>query len=192
MNSKNKRVEWWGEFSGEEVFRRTGKHPASGFTLIELLVVVLIIGILSAVAVPQYTKAVAKARAAEGLAMMKSLSAGFEEYVLANGTLPDSFDQLTLAPGITSPDASGCIASKNFRYCIQNGPRLQSWANRNPTYGFIWYSSMQNIGTPGKKFYCFVNVGTEADQMKICELIGGKNKITSPTAGASYNWYALD
>jgi len=56
-----------------------------GFTLIELLVVVLIIGILSSIALPQYTKAVEKSRAAEARAFLADFVTGQTIYHMAAG-----------------------------------------------------------------------------------------------------------
>ena len=62
----------------------------------ELIVVVLIIGILAAVAVPQYQKAVERSKALEGISVLKALADASEIYRMANGAWPMRFDELSV------------------------------------------------------------------------------------------------
>ncbi len=81
------------------------------FTLIELLVVVLIIGILSAIALPQYNKAVKKARTAQGLVMARSMRDKVAAWKMANDAMPNllEFAELLDFPN-KSCDSSACKA----------------------------------------------------------------------------------
>ena len=72
------------------------KSAAKGFTLIELLVLVLIIGILSAVALPAYRKAVEKSRVADALTTMQAVAKSEHSWYLAKGRYTDDFANLDI------------------------------------------------------------------------------------------------
>ena len=72
-----------------------------GFTLLEMLVVVLIIGILAAIALPQYKFAVAKSKYSTLKNITKSLKESVDRYYLVHNALPIQFSDLDIDLPIT-------------------------------------------------------------------------------------------
>ena len=101
-----------------------------GFTLIELLVVVLIIGILAAVAVPQYQKAVEKSKMAELNLLMSNLEKATDLWLLENGGIPandtvlwgpdENLLSIDLSNSWTSDGSARMVSKNNHLRCDGN------------------------------------------------------------------------
>ena len=72
------------------------KNGSQGFTLLELLIVVLIIGILAAIALPQYRKAVGKAELAQVTSATKAIQNAQERYYLIHGKYTSNINNLDI------------------------------------------------------------------------------------------------
>ena len=136
-----------------------------GFTLIELLVVVLIIGILSAVALPQYNKVVEKSRATEAVTNLKSIADAKVVAQLATGCgsniswddLDITFYDLDICGSFYSGSSySGTSGNKNFEYNIDgywcNGANISApYARRQRSnYSYrLYYCPGQGVRCEG-------------------------------------------
>ena len=106
---------------------------AKGFTLIELLVVIVIVGVLSAVAVPTFLQQVRRSRVAEAQAGLDVVGTQSEIYLFDEGDYPNDWALISSAGG---------NAGK-----YMDAP----WAQTAPHYGTPVFSNFTNgVGAANK------------------------------------------
>lgn len=150
-----------------------------GFTLIELLVVVLIIGILAAIAMPQYERAVAKARVTEALVALKAITDAQEMYYMAYDKYTGNLGDLDIQVPVGKYYMYDCSSE---RTCYARPTQ--------PGYPTIEFHMAQK--TPGAsdnylgKHWCqFASMtGDTAMAAGICKSLGPEDKTM--TAGKYY------
>ncbi len=141
-----------------------------GFTLIELLVVVLIIGILAAVALPQYEKAVGKARVVEAITTLKAITDAQEVFYMATGQYTDDLTLLDIdvnqngkyffyyCTAYESAMVRACLARPNYP---QNYPIIE--------FHLLNYGAEQSKG----KHWCQVNGNPTLEKPRgLCKAVG--------------------
>lgn len=164
-----------------------------GFTLIELLVVVLILGVLSAIALPQYEAAVEKSRTSEALVNTKAIVDAMERFYQQwpDGLGPDG-ELLTFSPASMDVDLKGggwsgnTYTTKLFTYEISgNSVKATRIDSGDSLYSISRTLDMANGTINGQ---CINLIGDD-DITNLCnfvnEVVGGDPSQTSSSSSSS-------
>ena len=172
----------------------SGILSVKGFTLIELLVVVLIIGILAAVALPQYQKAVGKSRVAHMLSVAGAIRQAEEAYYLASGAYTQDWDSLSIS-------FNGTVSGKTLTLSNNMVLELNDGSVGGAALFAITWDKLEDIQLMGGlthstwdfagKNLCYASSSSEKAK-EICKIAsGGRQPNTCAASNGAYCIYVF-
>ena len=165
-----------------------------GFSLLELLVVILIIGILAAVALPQYNKAVWRTRAKGMLPVLRAMRTSVENYYMAREIYPSKLEELDIdIKEFTKECVSmgsifqggGCKANESVNLFL-NVTNIGQGANPMFQFNSGPYRGAGFFIRFNQKIFCYEHASFIAEPKSFCEKVMG----CEPTDG--HSGYSVD
>ena len=167
----------------KENIKNTNKKITKGFTLIELLVVVVIIGILAAIALPQYKIVMGKTKFAEIKNITKSVLESSNRYFLLHNTYPKKVADLDINLNITYEELN-----TSFVFKTTEGIECMIWDSGTVACNKKIFGKKVSIyiNKEGIPYVCLVFSTDKKDiPNSICKNETGKN----PSCQSSYCSY---
>ncbi len=159
----------------------------NGFTLVEVLTVVVIIGILTSMALPMYTRAIERSRATEAMASIKALNDAVYAYYVDKETCPRKFSLLVVTLPLIEGSTMNArvVSTKFFTFTLdaRNVPYIPGTECRGTLakrrnggkYYYGIYNPYQLINGQASALACTPVDGSDelrAASIEICESLG--------------------
>jgi len=159
------------EFRAKFLQHINKRRQDQGFTLIELLVVIIIIGILSAIALPAFLNQANKAKQSEAKQYVASINKGQQAFYAENGKFTTVIPDLGL--GLKTE-------TTNYTYTVTSPAADQANSNAVPT-------NTTSLRAYGGVVVLVQSGEAKTTQTSICEAVGGTAVFAATDCGAAWS-----